>query len=213
MYQPAHFVESRAEALHDFIARQPLGLLVTVGADGPAADPVPFLLQPEPAPWGTLIGHVARANPLWRTARDTEVLVVFQGAQGYVSPGWYPAKAAHGKVVPTWNYATVQGRGPLRVVDDADAVHRVVAALTQRHEAGQRTPWALDDAPPDYRGQMLKAIVAIEIPLRTLVGKFKLSQNRDRADRLGVEAGLRDGASPAQAALADAMQALREQGA
>ena len=212
MYLPKHFEETRPERLHAFIGAHPLGLLVTQGSQGVVANPIPFLLQAQRGAKGTLIGHVARANPVWRdlvatTAGAAQALVVFQGAQGYVSPGWYPAKQEHGKVVPTWNYSTVQARGPLQVHDTPDAVRAVVHALTSHFEAGQRAPWAMADAPADYIETMLRAIVMIEVPIEELVGKFKLSQNRSSADRLGTEAGLAD---RGETGLAAAMQALRE---
>ena len=215
MYLPKHFEESRPERLHAFIAAHPLGLLITQDSQGLVANPIPFLLQPERGAKGTLIGHVARANPVWRdmagTAGVQHALVVFQGAQGYVSPGWYPSKQEHGKVVPTWNYSTVQARGPLQVHDTPEAMRAVVHALTTHFEAGQRAPWAMADAPADYIKTMLGAIVMIELPIAELVGKFKLSQNRSMADRLGTEAGLVDrGHTSPTSDLAADMQALRE---
>jgi transcriptional regulator len=191
MYRPAHFEETRLDVLHDFVRRHPLGLLVTTRPDGPAADPVPFLLDAEPAPLGRLRAHVARANPLWREARtDIDSLVVFQGAQAYVSPGWYPSKHEHGKVVPTWNYVVVQARGRLRTVDDAAWLHALVERLTGTHEAPMAQPWALLDAPTDYVASMLRAVVGLEIEITSLVCKWKVSQNRARADREGVARGL-----------------------
>ena len=215
MYMPKHFEESRPERLHAFIAAHPLGLLITQDSRGLVANPIPFLLQAQRGAKGTLIGHVARANPVWRDAAGAagvqQALVVFQGAQGYVSPGWYASKQVHGKVVPTWNYSTVQARGPLQVHDTPEAMRAVVHALTTHFEAGQRTPWAMADAPADYIETMLGAIVMIELPIVELVGKFKLSQNRDQADRLGTEAGLADrGHSDLTTSLAADMQALRE---
>lgn len=208
MYLPKHFEETRPERLHGFITAHPLGLLITHNSGGTVANPIPFLLQAARSAKGTLIGHVARANPVWReTGGATQALVVFQGAQGYISPGWYASKQEHGKVVPTWNYSTVQARGPLVVHDTPDAVRAVVHALTTHHEAGQRAPWAMADAPADYIETMIGAIVMIEVPIVELVGKFKLGQNRGTADRVGTEAGLRE---REQHALADAMQALRE---
>ncbi len=224
MYLPKHFEETRPERLHGFISAHPLGLLITHGIQGLVANPIPFLLQAQRGAKGTLIGHVARANPVWRDLAastsaaasaagaagalgPTQALVVFQGAQGYISPGWYPAKQEHGKVVPTWNYSTVQARGPLQVHDSPDAVRAVVHALTSHFEAGQRAPWAMVDAPADYIETMLRAIVMIEVPIVELVGKFKLSQNRSTADRLGTEAGLQE---RGESALAADMQSLRE---
>ena len=190
MYLPTHFEETRAEVLHAAVRAHPLGLLVTHGAGGLDANPIPFMLDVDDAGQATLRGHVARANPLWREARDTDTLVVFQGPQAYVSPGWYPTKAETGKVVPTWNYVVVQARGPLRVHDDAAWLHALVSRLTDHHEAPRATPWAVSDAPDDYIATMLRAIVGIEIPLAALTGKWKTSQNRNAADRDGVARGL-----------------------
>jgi len=197
MYQPAHFVESRPEVLRRLVQEHPFGLLVTQDAQGITANSVPFFLDDDPAGGpGVLRAHVARANPVWREARgDVESLVVFQGAQGYVSPAWYPSKAEHGKVVPTWNYVIVQGRGTVRFIEDAEWLRAFVARLTDRHE-GERaardggTAWAVTDAPADYVETMLRAIVGVEIVLSSLVGKWKVSQNRPQADRDGVARGL-----------------------
>lgn len=192
MYQPAHFVETRNEVLQDLMRRHPLALLIHTGTDGLAADPVPLMHDPDGGgAFGCLRGHVARANPLWRDARERpEVLVVFQGPQAYVSPNWYPAKAEHGKVVPTWNYCIVQARGRLQVIEDRDWLLRLVTRLTDRHEQPLPAPWAVADAPRDYIDQMLGAIVGIELPIEQLTGKWKVSQNRSAADRRGTAAGL-----------------------
>ena len=191
MYLPSHFAETRADVLHAAIRAQPLGLLITLADAGLQANPIPLLIDATPTPWGTLRGHVARANPLWRETRaDVEALVVFQGPQAYVSPSMYPTKAATGKVVPTWNYVTVQARGKLRAVDDAAWVRGIVERLTQTHEATRAVPWAVSDAPGDYIETMLRAIVGIEIELTALQGKWKVSQNRNEADRQGVAYGL-----------------------
>ena len=192
MYLPAHFDEKRLDVLHALVRRHPFGLLVTQTADGPSANGIPFLLDPDGAAGlGTLRGHVARANPVWReAATDVPSLVVFQGPDAYVSPGWYPTKAEHGKVVPTWNYVMVQARGRLRAVDDKAWLRAFVTRLTDHHEGGRAAPWAVTDAPADFVEATLGAIVGIEIPLSSLVGKWKVSQNRSAADRAGVAAGL-----------------------
>jgi len=193
MYLPPHFAESRPHVLRGFIAAQPLGLLVTLNrAGGIDANSVPFFLDAaDDAAPGVLRAHVARANPLWKEARDdVDALVVFQGPHGYVSPGWYPSKAEHGKVVPTWNYIMVQARGRLRAVDDKDWLRAFVTRLTDHHEGGRATPWAVTDAPADFIEATLGAIVGIEIVLSSLVGKWKVSQNRSAADRAGVVDGL-----------------------
>lgn len=200
MYLPRHFEETRPEVLHQVLAAHPLGLLVTLDADGaPAANPIPFHLDAARGAHGTLCAHVARANPVWQSAGQ-HVLVVFQGPEGYISPSGYPGKADHGKVVPTWNYVMVQARGPLVVLDEAAAAHALVTRLTDHHEAKQPRPWAVTDAPEDYVASMLRAIVCIEVPLTSLVGKAKLSQNRSAEDRAGLVGALRaQGDAPAQA--------------
>ena len=205
MYLPAHFKESRPEVLHELMRTHPLGLLVTQDSSGLQADAIPFMLDPERGEFGTLVAHVARANPLWRDARtDVDSLVVFQGLQAYVSPAWYATKQETGKVVPTWNYVMVEARGRLRVIDDAAWVHALVTRLTDHHEAARtdapRAPWKVTDAPDDYIASMQRAIVGIEIELTALNGKWKVSQNRSTADRAGVAAGL---GAQAMAALVD----------
>jgi len=202
MYLPAHFEERRTEVLHALIRSHSLGTLVTLDTAGELqANPIPFLIETGPQAHGTLRGHVARDNPLWRESRaDADALVVFQGAQSYVSPGWYPSKAEHGKVVPTWNYIVVQARGRLRAIDDAVWLRALVARLTDRFESPQARPWGIGDAPADYIETMLRAIVGIEIELTSLVGKWKVSQNRSATDRAGVAAGLAALAGDAQAA-------------
>ncbi len=193
MYLPAHFAESRPDVLEAFVLAHPFGLLLTQGDGGRLeADAVPFVLDADPAGGpGILRAHVARANPVWHSAgADAESLVVFQGPHAYVSPGWYASKAEHGKVVPTWNYIVVHGRGSVRAIEDPAWLHAFVTRLTDRHEAGQRAPWAVTDAPADFVATMVGAIVGIEIVLSSLVGKWKVSQNRSGADRAGVGRGL-----------------------
>ena len=204
MYLPAHFDEKRLDVLHALVRRHPFGLLVTQTADGPSANGIPFILDADGAAGlGTLRGHVARANPVWReTATDVPSLVVFQGPDAYVSPSWYPSKAEHGKVVPTWNYVMVQARGRLRAIDDPAWLLRLVTRLTERHEAPRSAPWAVSDAPADYVQTMLRAIVGIELELTSLRGKWKVTQNRPAADRAGVVTGLEAVGDDAAMALA-----------
>ncbi len=190
MYQPKHFEQTDAQLLRALMQDHPLATLVTTGADGVTADHIPLKYDPSAGPHGTLLGHVARANPLWQHAQGQTVLAVFQGPQAYVSPSWYASKALHHKVVPTWNYTVVHAYGVLEAVDDAAWVHSFVSGLTQQHEAGRDAPWAVTDAPADYVQQMLRMIVGIRIPLTQLVGKWKVSQNRGQADRQGVAAGI-----------------------
>lgn len=197
MYLPKHFEQSDPAALARLMREHPLATLVSTGADGLTADHLP--LEYDPAS-NALRGHVARANPVWRQADGQPVLAIFSGPQAYVTPSWYPSKAATHKVVPTWNYTVVHAHGRLRVVEQAPWLHALVTRLTGTHEAGRHAPWAVGDAPDDYVQQMLRAIVGIEIPVARLVGKWKVSQNRTEPDRLGVAGGL--AAEPGAAARA-----------
>jgi transcriptional regulator len=199
MYLPEHFAEKRPEVLRQLLATHPLATLVTHGEDGLDANHLPLLLDPQAGPHGTLRGHIARANPLARHPGG-EVLVIFQGPQAYISPNWYPSKAEHGQAVPTWNYAVVHGRGSLHILDDPAWLRALLQQQTTRHEAGQAQPWQIDDAPEEYIARQLRAIVGIEIPLTALSGKWKTSQNRPAADRVGVVCGLQaSGGEQAQA--------------
>ncbi|WP_157269956.1 FMN-binding negative transcriptional regulator [Azohydromonas aeria] len=191
MYQPKHFQQHDPATLHALMRAHPLATLVRTGADGvPVADVMPLELVADAGPHGTLRGHVARANPLWREADGQTVLLLFHGPQGYVSPGWYPSKAQDPRVVPTWNYALAQARGPLRAVEDAAWLRAELTRLSSRHEAAVGGDWSLADAPADYVEKMLGAIVGIEILIESLEGKFKLSQNQPGVNRDGVERGL-----------------------
>jgi transcriptional regulator len=187
MYLPKHFEQNDPAALQALMREHPLATLVSVGADGITADHLPLEYD---AASNTLRGHVARANPLWQQVDAQPVLAIFRGPQAYITPSWYPSKAATHKVVPTWNYAVVHAHGRLRAVDDAPWLHALVSRLTGTHEAGRSAPWAVSDAPVDYVQQMLRAIVGIEIAVGRLVGKWKISQNRAESDRLGVADGL-----------------------
>lgn len=191
MYLPPHFAETRTDVLHDAIRAHPLGTLIRVADGQPVADEIPFVLDPAAGAQGELRAHLARANPLCRNAADgQQVLVLFRGPQAYVSPAWYPGKAEHGRVVPTWNYVSVQVIGTLRLIDDAAWVRAQLDELTTQQESGRATPWRVDDAPEDFVAQQLRAIVGVEIVIESLTGKWKTSQNRSAADRLGVAAGL-----------------------
>ena len=194
MYLPSHFAEARVDVLHDLIRAYPFGTLVVLASNGLEANHIPFEIDPEPAPFGTLRGHLARANPLWKDfSAQVDALAIFQGPHTYISPSWYPTKKEHGKVVPTWNYAVVHATGPIRVIDDQAWVRRFVEQLTLRHEAHRSNPWKVTDAPADFVDTMTSAIVGIEIPISRLTGKWKVSQNRPEKDRAGVvEALLQD---------------------
>lgn len=194
MYQPPHFIETRLDVLHALIRAHPLGLLISNGTEaGVTANAVPFLLDADFAPSGRLRAHMAKANGQWRQIAenpDAQVLVVFQGVETYVTPSWYETKRETGKVVPTWNYAMVQVRGRARVIDDTAWIAGQVSELTATHEAERPAPWAVTDAPESYVQAQLKGIVGLEIEIAEISGKWKVSQNRPTADRLGVAAGL-----------------------
>ncbi|WP_029010223.1 FMN-binding negative transcriptional regulator [Azospirillum halopraeferens] len=209
MHLPAAFREDRTPVLHDAIRAIGLANLVTVGPDGPVATPVPLLLDERDGPRGTLIGHLARANPQWRTAAaGVPALAVFMGPEAYVSPSWYATKRETGKVVPTWNYVAVHAYGPLEVFEDRDSLLAVVTALTDRYEAGRAEPWAVADAPADFVDALLAGIVGVRLRIDRLEGKWKLSQNRPAADVDGVIDGL-SGGGEGERRVAAAMRARR----
>jgi transcriptional regulator len=191
MYIPRHFQEHDIDVLQGLIRANPLGILIVQSAGVPDAFDIPFELCPEQGELGTLRAHIARANPLWRSLQpEQDVLVVFRSAQGYISPGWYPGKLEHHKEVPTWNYQTVQARGKITVRDDADFVLQQITSLTRQQETPMEMPWQVSDAPPAFIDSMLKAIIGIEIPLASLIGKTKLGQNKKLEDRAGAAQGL-----------------------
>ncbi len=187
-YLPSHFEETDLATLQTLVDAHPLATWATLQDGELAVHHVPFLLDRTRGPFGTLVGHVARANPVWRAPQRS--VFVFQGAQAYISPGWYPSKQEHGKVVPTWNYAVVHAQGTPVAVQEPAALRAIVERLTDRHEAARPHPWQVGDAPDDYIARMLENIVGIEVPVERLVGKWKVSQNRSAADRSGVVAGL-----------------------
>jgi transcriptional regulator len=194
--------------LHRIIRGYPLGILITGLPDGLDANHIPFELDLSSGPHGTLHGHVARANPVWQQASSgSEVLVVFRGADGYVSPNWYPSKHESHRQVPTWNYEVVHAHGTLTVHDDERYVRGVVARLTRTHESREPQPWKMKDAAPGYIDSMLQMIVGIEVQITRIVGKRKLSQNRELRDRSTAAEELR---KRAHAALADAMERAKE---
>jgi transcriptional regulator len=203
MYLPKHFEETEVEVLHQLVRAHPFAALVTLTQNGLEANHIPFLVQSDPAPYGTLHGHIARANPLWRdVSPNVHALVIFQGPQTFISPSWYPSKKETTKVVPTWNYAVVHARGPIRVIDDPVWVRAHVEELTNRHETVRPAPWKVTDAPADYIEKMVRMIVGLEIPIAQLVGKWKVSQNRSPRDREGVIDGLKREGTDAAAAMA-----------
>jgi transcriptional regulator len=204
MYIPAHFAVTEPAALHRIIQAHPLGMLVTPGEHGVDADHIPFELDAASGPLGTLKAHVARANPLWqRCPTGTPVMVVFRGAEAFISPSWYPSKHETHRQVPTWNYEVVHAHGTLSVHDDERFVRGLVARLTRRHEAGEARPWKMSDSAPEFIDDMLGRIVGIQVAITSLVGKSKLSQNKEARDRLSAAEVL---AGRGQESLAEAMR-------
>jgi len=211
MYLPKHFEETRIDVLHRLIRDEPFAMLVTLGSGGLNANHLPLELDPEPGPFGTLRGHVARGNRMWEdVAPDVEALAVFQGSQTYITPTWYPTKQETGKVVPTWNYVVVHAYGTPRFIDDPAWLRGHVQRLTNRHESARPVPWRVTDAPEDFVTAMLRGIVGFEITITRLLGKWKVSQNRTEAERQGVTAGLRERKNPGSAAMADLVDRLKQ---
>jgi transcriptional regulator len=192
MYQPHAFREERLETLHSLIRAHPLATLITAGSGGLLANLVPFTLV-DGCGKGTLRAHVAKANDQVDALRSgAETLVVFQGPEAYITPSWYVSKREHGRVVPTWNYAVVQARGTPHVIDDPDWIRAQIRDLTDTQEHKRSTPWSVSDAPEPFISGQINAIIGVEIPISTIEGKWKVSQNRTAADRQGIEEGLRE---------------------
>jgi len=203
MYTPKHFEEPRIEVMHELMRARPLATLVTLTSGGLEANHIPMHLVDTPAPFGTLRGHVARANPLWRDfAKDIGVLAIFHGPDSYITPSWYATKKETGKVVPTWNYAVVHAYGTLRVIDDAVWVRSQLEALTAHNEAGFPHPWAVGDAPRDYTDKLIESIVGFEIVITRLTGKWKVSQNQPAQNQESVIEGLINSDLPDAAGMA-----------
>lgn len=211
MYVPKHFEETDVRILHHLILDHPLGALVTLTHRGLDANHIPFLVSAEPAPFGTLHGHLARANPLWRDfSRDVEALVIFQGPEIYVSPSWYLGKKEHGKVVPTWNYVVVHAYGALRIIDDPVRMRAHLEELVAAFESRRPVPWKMADALADYIEKMVGGVIGVEIPIQRLIGKWKASQNRTARDRQGVIDGLEKEGTERALAMAGLMRRVRD---
>jgi transcriptional regulator len=195
MYVPPHFAEDRIPFLHDAIRASGLATLVTLTEDGMIASHVPLLIDPEPAPYGTLIGHIARPNPQAKPAIG-EALAIFLGPDGYITPSYYATKRENAKVVPTWNYTAIHAYGTVRFIDDRAHLLDIVTRLTNRFEEQRAEPWAVSDAPAAFVQGMLNGIVGFELTITRLQGKWKMSQNRPAIDRTGVVDGLREDGQP-----------------
>ena len=200
MYNPPAFREDDPALLAEIMARSRLSLLVSNGADGmPVITHLPLLFSE-----GQVIGHLARANPHWRGL--TRGVAVFQGVEGYVTPSSYPSKAEHHRVVPTWNYEAVHAHGPIEIIEDAARLHGIVSVLTAHHEGRRAQPWAVTDAPDDFVASQLKGIVGVVLTVERLIGKRKLSQNRNTADAHGAAATLAASEDARDQAVAAAMR-------
>jgi transcriptional regulator len=207
MYTPQHHAETDVSVLHALIRAHPLATWATYGDGEVVVNHIPMLLDTARGELGTLFGHVARANDVWRQfSKTVPSVVAFQGAESYITPSWYPTKHAHGKAVPTWNYVVVHAHGVPRVIEDKAWFLRRLNELTDTHESSQAVRWKVADAPVEYIDRMLDNIVGLEIPIATLVGKWKVSQNRPDADKRGVVAGLLAKGGPAANEMADLVE-------
>jgi transcriptional regulator len=210
VYIPSSNAEHRPEVMLDYMEAHPLAALVTSSGEGLIATHLPLLVDRTRGALGILAGHLARANPQQRQARDgDEALVIFSGHDAYITPTFYPAKARDGKVVPTWNYVAVHAYGTLRFTSDPVALRAHLEALTSRHEAPREQPWAVRDAPDEYIARMMGAIVGVEVEITRLEGKWKMSQNRAAEDIDGVIAGLEASGDAAEREVAGIVRARR----
>ncbi len=187
MYIPKANEEKRIPVLHELISSHPFGCLVTLGAVGLFASHIPMLLEQDGSQFGTLKAHISRANKQWSDLTPSvDALAIFSGDHHYISPSWYPGTREHGKEVPTWNYAVVHAYGPLNVIEDPSWLLAHLEKLTETHEAGSEVPWKVSNAPAEFIAQQLDGIIGLEIPIRRLEGKWKVSQNKSERDRKAV---------------------------
>lgn len=206
-YPNSAFLESRVDVLHAAIRDITFGTLLTHSGEF-AVSHLPFELDAQPAPNGTLLGHIARYNPQWQGIAEQGVaaMAIFLGPQAYVSPAWYPGKRDDPRQVPTWNYLAVHVRGTLRIFHDGQRLFDLLRRLTERRESARAEPWKITDAPADYLREQMRHIVGLELRIEKLEGRCKLSQNRNAADREGARAGLASG-NERERAVAEAMAA------
>ena len=181
MYVPTAFAETDQGKLHDFIEAYSFGLLVSTHLGEPFATHLPFLLERDAGPHGTLVGHMARANPHWQDLAGRPVLAVFSGPHAYVSPTWYGS----GDVVPTWNYVAVHASGTCRLVDDPGDLAGILARTVAAYERSLPNPWGIDTGSEFFR-KKVRAVVGFRVEIGRLEGKWKLSQNQPRERREGV---------------------------
>lgn len=207
MHTPRHFDEPSLIARHDLIRAWPLATVVTQSAQGLNANHIPFVLHPEQGELGALHGHVPRANPMVQDLQArSEILAIFSGPNGYISPSWYATKPKTGRVVPTWNYSVVHAYGEAEIIADEDWLHRQLDALTREQESQFEQPWQVEDAPEDFTERLVNSLVGIKISITRLQGKTKASQNQPPENRQTVIAGLRSLGNSTADALADSVE-------
>jgi transcriptional regulator len=204
MYTPSYFKVADTADVHAMMRAQPFAILVTNGSEEITATHLPTVLKVDAdCPLGRIECHLARPNPQWKTLTpDIDALMIFQGPEAYIRPGWYPSKAEHGKVVPTWNYAAVHAYGHLETIEDKDWLLAHVSELSNQQEAPYMAPWSTADAPANFLDALVRGIVGLKLTIRRLEGKSKMSQNRPAADRAGVVEGLEQRASGEDTAIA-----------
>ena len=207
MYIPRHNEEKRVPVMHALVTSHPLGTLVTLGSSGLFASHIPMVLEDDGSEFGVLRGHISRANTQWRDFVPTvDALAIFSGHQHYITPNWYPGTKEHGEEVPTWNYVVVHAYGPLTVIQDERWLLTNVEKLTSIHESASPVPWKVSDAPQDFIRSQLRGIVGLELPIRRLEGKWKVSQNRTEEEREGVVEGLGKLGTPESLAMKDLVE-------
>lgn len=213
MYIPKYHEQPDIDAVYSLIETYPLGAWVCPSVDGLIANHVPFLLDRSRGRFGTLLGHVSRANPVWQQLLESgQSVVMFQGPQSYISPGWYPGKSEHGKVVPTWNYTVAHAHGVPRAVHDKVWLLDLLSRLTAKNEASQKMPWKVADAPADFIDKLLAAVVGIEMPIDKLIGKLKVSQDEALQDRNGTVAALKAAGTENAVAMASLVERALQKG-
>ena len=210
MYTPKAFEVTDLAQLQAAMQQSELATLVTITSQGLVATHLPLMLDVTQGEYGTLTGHVSRANTQWRDSeQEVEALVIFLGLDTYVTPNWYAAKQETGRVVPTWNYAAIHAYGRVTFFEDTERLRTVVTELTRRHEAAFPAPWQVTDAPAVYIDSQLKAIVGFELRISRLEGKQKFNQNRSAEDRRGVIDGLNQLGKTEVAELMEEIEARR----
>ncbi|NQV26363.1 MAG: FMN-binding negative transcriptional regulator [Rhodopirellula sp.] len=203
MYTPSSFVVDNLATLHSRIEENSFATLITTNGDRPAASHLPLLLDRDAGPNGTLIGHMAKANPQWREIANTDALAIFHGPHAYISPGWF----AEQNVVPTWNYVAVHATGTVKLVEEPAALLNIVRRYVQVYESTMPKPWQLDSAEPDFIESLLGAIIGFTIEIESIEGKWKLNQNHSEERRQRVIAGLRTQLGENPSGIAELMQA------